>query len=43
MFRGSKGVEGNLGVLYRVKGDVWGIPWSHRVGLMNVLMIHVHK
>ena len=28
--RGSQGV----------KGDVWGIPWGHRVGLMSLLIIH---
>ena len=35
--RGSRvRLIGSLGV----KGDVWGIPWSHRVDLMSVLMIH---
>ena len=30
---GSRGSQG-------VKGDVWGVPLGHRVGLRSLLMIH---
>ena len=41
MFRGPKVVEGGPWGSYGVMGDVWDIPWGHRVVSMSLLMIHV--
>ena len=39
MFRGPKVVEGGHWGSCEVKRDVLGIPWSHPVGSMHLLMI----
>ena len=33
-------VEGGSLEPYGVKGNVWGMPWGHHVGLMSLLIIH---
>ena len=39
---GSRGgTKGGIWGSYRVKGDVWGIPWGHRDGLARFLMIRI--
>ena len=42
LFRGSRGSRGRggAGVPRGSRGDVYGIPSGHRVGLMRLLMIH---